>query len=145
MKVIKKPKATASPKLAALEKAKRKKNKLNKAIFEKLGQMSLDDKVKAAAETEGTEEDKAEALKASLSKAENSQVWSKHQTHLKNNPLEKGEMEGLSKKEKGMKAAQWLLQTAGKRYLHVNKTVEAKEAMTKKKQMGFRKENAGQL
>ena len=61
-------------------------------------------------------------------------MWSKHQTHLKNNPLEKGEMEGLTKKAKGLKAAQWLLQTEGKKYLHVSKQVEAKEAMTKKNQ-----------
>ena len=131
--VMKKPKAKASPKMAALEKAK-KKNKLNKANLEKLGQMSLADKIKVAAETEGTEEDQAEVLKASLTKAENSQVWSKHQTHLKNNPLEKGELEGLSKKEKGLKAAQWLLQTQGKKYLHVRKEVQAKEATTKRNQ-----------
>ena len=73
-------------------------------------------------------------MKSSLTKPQKSQVWSKHQTHLKNNPLEKGEMEGLTKKEKGLKAAQWLLQTEGKKYLHVSKQVEAKERMTKKNQ-----------
>lgn len=73
-------------------------------------------------------------MKSSLTKPQKSQVWSKHQTHLKNNPLEKGEMEGLTKKAKGLKAAQWLLQTEGKKYLHVSKQVEAKEAMTKKNQ-----------
>ena len=73
-------------------------------------------------------------MKSSLTKPQKSQVWSKHQTHLKNNPLEKGEMEGLTKKEKGLKAAQWLLQTEGKKYLHVSKQVEAKERMAKKNQ-----------
>ena len=133
-------KSKAAPKRAALEKAGHHKNKLNKANLEKLGKMTLDDKIEAAAKTEGTEEDKAEALKKSLSKEEHSQVWSKHQTHLKNNPLEKGEMEGLSKKEKGLKAAQWLLQTSGRKYLHVRREVEAKEAMTQKKRWASEKE-----
>lgn len=139
-KVMKHAKSKAAPKKSALGKAGNHKNKLNKANLEKLGKMTLDDKIEAAAKTEGTEEDKAEALKKSLSKEEHSQVWSKHQTHLKNNPLEKGEMEGLSKREKGLKAAQWLLQTAGRKYLHVRREVEAKEAMTQKKRWASEKE-----
>ena len=136
--VVKKTKAKAkakasSSKNAALEKAAKgkTKNDLNKSNLEKLGKMSLAEKVKAAATQGGTSEEQAQILKDSLTKEEHAKVWSRHQTHLKNNPLEKGEMEGLSKKEKGIKAAQWLMETTGKKYLHMSREVEAKQKTTK--------------
>ena len=55
----------------------------------------------------------------------------RHQTHLTNSPLEKGDLEGLNKKEKGLRAAQWLMETSGKKYLHASREVEAKEKTTK--------------
>ena len=125
----------AKAKAKALGKAQatnaKSKNDLNKANLEKLGQMSLNDKIKAAAEQGETIEEQALILKDSLTKDEHSQVWGRHQTHLNNNPLEKGEMEGLSKKEKGLKAAAWLMQVAGKTYLHVSKEVSATESLKK--------------
>ena len=127
-----KAKAKALGKAQATKATKAKsKNDLNKANLEKLGQMSLNDKIKAAAEQGETIEEQAVILKDSLTKDEHSQVWGRHQTHLNNNPLEKGEMEGLSKKEKGLKAAAWLMQIAGKKYLHVTKEVSATESLKK--------------
>ena len=128
--VLKKPKAKAkakasSSKNAALGKAAKAKNDLNKTNLEKLGKMSLDEKVQAAANQGGTSEDQAQFLKEHLTKEEHAKVWSRHQTHLKNNPLEKGELAGLTKKEKGIKAAQWFMETSGKKYLHVSKEVRA--------------------
>ena len=105
------------PMKSSLGKEKHEKNKLNKANLGKLGQMSLDDKIKAAAETGGSEEEQALVLKDSLTKEEHAKVWGRHQTHLNKNPLEKEEMEGLSKKEKGVNAAEWLMKTAGKSLL----------------------------
>ncbi len=99
--------------------------------MEKLGKMSLDDKIQAAAETGGTVEEQAEVLKDSLTKQEHAKVWGRHQTHLNKNPLEKGELEGLSKKEKGVKAAEWLMKTVGKKYLHVSREVTASESLEK--------------
>ena len=122
-------KQIAKPK--AKGKASHNKNKLNRSNLEKLGHMSLDDKIKAAATTGGTLEEQAEVLKGSLTKEENAKVWGRHQTHLQKNPLEKGEMEGLSKKEKGMKAAEWLMKTAGKKYLHCSREVTASESLEK--------------
>ena len=125
----------AVKKTAAKAKAKVKpdnyKNKLNKANLEKLGKMSLDDKIQAAAETGGTVEEQAEVLKDSLTKQEHAKVWGRHQTHLNKNPLEKGELEGLSKKEKGVKAAEWLMKTVGKKYLHVSREVTASDSLEK--------------
>ena len=134
--VLKKTKAKAkakasSSKNAALGKAAKAKNDLNKTNLEKLGKMSLDEKVQAAANQGGTSEDQAQFLKEHLTKEEHAKVWSRHQTHLKNNPLEKGELAGLTKKEKGLKAAQWLMETSGKKYLHVSKEVRAQEKTTK--------------
>ena len=128
-----KPKSILKPtKGTALEKAKaKKKNDLNKTNLEKLGQMSLNDKIKAAAESGGTPEEQALVLKESLTKDEHSQVWGRHNTHLNKNPLEKEEMQGLSKKEKGVKAAEWLMKTAGKKYLHCSKEVSAAESLEK--------------
>ena len=103
-------KQIAKPK--AKGQASRNKNKLNKSNLEKLGQRSLDDKIQAAATSGGTVEEQAEALKDSLTKQEHAKVWGKHQTHLQKNPLQKGKLEGLSKKEKRVKAAEWLMKTA---------------------------------
>ena len=125
----------AVKKTVAKAKAKGKagdpKNKLNKANLEKLWKMSLDEKIQAAAESGGTVEEQAEVLKDGLTKQEHAKVWGRHQTHLQKNPLEKEELEGLSKKEKGVKAAEWLMKTAGKKYLHVSREVTASESLEK--------------
>ena len=124
-------KAKAKAKSKANSKAGILKNKLNKTNLEKLGSMTLDQKIEAAAKTGGTAEEQAIALKETLTKEEHGKIWGRHQTHLNKNPLEKGELEGLSKKEKGMKAAEWLMKTAGKKYLHVSKEVSAHESLEK--------------
>ena len=103
----------AKAKGKALEKAKSK-NKLKKSNLEKLGEMTLNQKIEAAAETGETLEEQAAALKSSLEKDERSQVWGRWQTYLKNNPEEKKKIETLSKKDKGTKAAEWLMETEGK-------------------------------
>ena len=71
----------SSSKNAALEKAAKgkTKNDLNKSNLEKLGKMSLDEKVKAAASQGGTSEEQAQILKDSLTKKEHAKVWSRHQ------------------------------------------------------------------
>eukprot|EP00435_Cladocopium_sp_Y103_P028568 s2780_g7.t1 len=40
-------------------------------------------------------------------------------------------MEGLTKKKKGLKAAQWLMETSGKKILHATREVEAKQKTTR--------------
>ena len=119
VKTVKKALEKAKPKRKALGKAKVKgkvspKNSINKTNLEKLGRMSLDDKVKAAAESGDNLEEQAAVLKSSLEKDEHSQIWGRYQTYNKNNPEEKGRVDTLSKKKKGMKAAEWLMEAAGK-------------------------------
>ena len=79
VKTVKKASEKAKTKGKALGKAKAKgkpnpKNSINKTNLEKLGRMSLDDKVKAAA--------------------------GRYQTYNKNNPEEKDRVDTLSKKKK---------------------------------------------
>ena len=102
-------------------------NTLNKTNLKKLGPMSLDDKIQAAAESGGTVEEQAEVLKDSLTKVEHAKVWARHQTHLNKTPLEKGKLE----EEKGVKAAEWLMRTAGKKYLRCSRKVTASESLEK--------------
>ena len=132
-------KATSSK--GALEKAKGK--KLNKSNLEKLGQMSLKDKIAAACE-EGDDLEAAEILKGSLTKDERSQVWGKHQTALKNaSALEKAEHAAKSKKEPCCCSL-----APGKRGQKVHDCPEESEgfrALEKARQVEHRERDAGQV
>ena len=66
-----------------------------KAKAQQLTKMTLKEKIQTAAEQASDPEEAAAILKQSLSAAENGKVWSKHQTFLKHNPLEKGQFEAL--------------------------------------------------
>ena len=119
------PKKTTEPK----EEAPKSKS-LSRANLEKLGEMTLQQKIQAAAEATEDPEEQAAILKRSLTAKEAQSVWGKHQSYLKKNPAEKGVGE-VSKKEKGLRAAAWLLQTQGKRYLHASRQVAAVETVKK--------------
>lgn len=75
------------------------------------------DKVKQATEASDDPEVQAHLLKESLTGAENSQLHGRHKTMLNKDALAKAEYEQKSKKEKGLCAALWLLQTEGKNTL----------------------------
>ena len=77
------------------------KNKLHKTNLEKLGNMTLDEKIEAAAKTGGTAEEQATVLEESLTNEEHGKIWGRHQTHLQKNPLEKGESGRPVKERKG--------------------------------------------
>ena len=130
-KAMAKSKALAKEKKAlGKAKAKAKAKKLSKSNLEKLGELTLADKIKAAAELGGEDEENA----ACLTPDENSQVWGRHQTFLKANPLEKEEYLGKGKKEKGLAASLWLMQTAGKRFLSCRTSVGALEKVKRKEE-----------
>jgi hypothetical protein len=123
-KVMKKPKASSSKPGKA--------SKLSKASLEKLGQMSLKDKMKAAAE--GAEDPNAAAivLHESMSKLEKSKAWSKHQAALKHGSKEEqAAYNDMSKKDKGIAAAAFLLEKEGKSYMTALKKVSVGEKVTK--------------
>lgn len=136
MKVMKG--TTVKAKAKALGKASGK-NKASARItsknLEKLGELTLADKVKQATEASDDPEVQAHLLKESLTGAENSQLHGRHKTMLNKDALAKAEYEQKSKKEKGLCAALWLLQTEGKKYT-ASKTVVAANEKIKKKDIG---------
>ena len=71
-----------------------------------------------------TTEEQAVVLKGLLKKDEHSKVWGRYSTHLDKNPEEKKEVEQLSKKDKGLKAAQWLMQIEGKKIFAYQKSCQ---------------------
>ena len=133
MKVMKG--TTVKAKAKALGKASGK-NKASARItsknLEKLGELTLADKVKQATEASDDPEVQAHLLKESLTGAENSQLHGRHKTMLNKDALAKAEYEQKSKKEKGLCAALWLLQTEGKKYAASKTVVAANEKIKKK-------------
>ena len=130
--------ATSNPgqKKTSLEKDKG----LTKENLEKLGSLSLEDKVKAVAETAETEEAAAEALQKAMSKAEKNKAWSKHNTWLNHNPGEKEALQKATKAEKGLASALFLLRKEGKKYLSVKSKVTAEENLQKTEEWETEKE-----
>ena len=106
----------------------------------KLGSLSLEDKVKAVAETAETEEAAAEALQKAMSKAEKNKAWSKHNTWLNHNPGEKEALQKATKAEKGLASALFLLRKEGKKYLSVKSKVTAEENLQKTEEWETEKE-----
>ena len=124
----KSPKKVKSP--AAFEKKAKasEKPKLNAKNLEKLGEMRLKDKIALASEEE-TVEEAALVLKDLLSPEEKNRLWSKHQTHLKNNatPEEKKEYKEADKVTKGKSNLMWLLKKECPKFLHVTKEVSGEQ------------------
>ena len=109
-----------------------RKGKLCAKNLKKLPQMTLHEKMEAAAEeASGDEDQAAENLKKSMTAAEKQSAWTKHQTHLKHNPKEQKALQKASKHEKGIAAAKWLMQKDGKKYLTVAAKVAASQALKK--------------
>lgn len=59
---------------------------MKKKNLDKLGKLTLSEKVAKAAEGAETAEEAAQELKGMLSKQEHSRVWSKYNCHLKGQP-----------------------------------------------------------
>ena len=129
--VMKKAKAKAKAKAADLEKSADQQNKLNRSNLEKLGQLSLKEKIANAAKEGEDMEEAAEILQSSMTKQEKNLVWGRHQTALKNGQADQAEYEEKTKKQKGLAAAQWLMQTEGKKYIMCQKSVSASESWTR--------------
>ena len=124
-------KALGKVKKGILKAKDNNKNALNKQNLEKLGNMSLKEKVTACAEMAEDEEEAAKMLKENMTNGEAGSLWAKHQSHLKRNPEEKEEYERGGKKEKGLAAALWLVKSECKKFLHASSTVQADEALKK--------------
>ena len=116
---MKKP-ATASLKKGAVKKESLKKeslkkdnpkNQLSSKNLKKLGELSLKEKIQAAAEENSDEEQAALVLHSSMTAVEKSNAWNQHQNHLKKseNKSLKKDFESLDRKGKGLATSLFLL------------------------------------
>ena len=135
--------ATSNPgqKKKSLEKDKG----LTKENLEKLGSLSLEDKVKAVAETAETEEAAAEALQKAMSKAEKNKAWSKHNTWLNHNPGEKEALQKATKAEKGLASALFLLRKGREKVPFSQKQGDCRRKPPENRRVGNRKRNAAEI
>jgi hypothetical protein len=97
------------------------KAKLSKASLEKFGQMSLQDKMKAAAEEAEDPDQAAIALHGSMPKLEKSKAWSKHQTVSSMAP----------RRRRQLTMTCFLLEKEGKSYMSALKKVSVGEKAIK--------------
>ena len=103
------------------------KAELAKAPKEKLGSLSLKDKVHAAADGAEDPDAAAVVLHGNLTKLERSKLWSKHHIALKAGSPE--ERHNLSKRENGLAAAAYFLEKEGKQWLAGSKSVGVAEKL----------------
>lgn len=113
----------------AMKKVKR--TKLSKDKLQKLGSMTLKEKIKAACENVETVEEAAGELRKTMTDQEKQSAWGKHQTYLKGNPKESKEVEKMSKEEKGLAAAVYLLKKEEPKFLQVKSIVASNNTLTK--------------
>ncbi|CAE7227365.1 unnamed protein product [Symbiodinium sp. CCMP2592] len=108
---------------------------LNKKNLQKVPEAwkSLKEKVEEAAAASEDPLVQAAVLKESLTDKEAQSAWGKHKTYLKNAPEgEQAEHAWKSKKEKGLSAALFLLESEGKKYMASKQVVGALEKVKKK-------------
>ena len=109
------------------------KSTLKKSQLQKLGKMTLAQKITKAAEGAETAEEAASNLKGMLGKQEHSKVWSRHQTWLKGqSKKEKAEFEKLSKNEKGQAAAMHLIKSSAPKFMQAKESLSQATSFDKK-------------
>lgn len=110
-----------------------KKLALKRSQLDKLGKMSLDQKVEKAAAEADSPEEAARKLRQSLSKQEHSRVWSKCQTQLaKKGKEEQKAFAEMSKDEKGQYAAVALLKGSVPKFMHYSDSVVHDNTLAKR-------------
>ena len=105
---------------------------LKKHNLQKLGQLSLQDKIKQIAETNDDEHEAAKELQKSMTTAEKSRTWSKHQTHLNKNgnEEERDAFNNASKNEKGELTALFLMRKEAAKFCNVSRSIGTKQEVT---------------
>ena len=122
----------ASAKGKPLKKGAVQKGILKKHNLQKLGQLSLQDKIKQIAETNDDEHEAAKELQKSMTTAEKSRTWSKHQTHLNKNgnEEERDAFNNASKNEKGELTALFLMRKEAAKFCNVSRSIGTKQEVT---------------
>eukprot|EP00435_Cladocopium_sp_Y103_P000214 s4807_g1.t1 len=128
------PKSMKAAKKGSSSKAKPATNApLRKGNLEKLGEMSLKEKVKQIAEEHEDEVGAAMVLKETMSNEEKTKAWNRHNKHLQKvgNEEEKEEFQNASKKEKGLLTALWLMRQDAPKFCTVVRKTSLDKELTK--------------
>ena len=133
MKAMKVMKVTAKAKAKAKAKNKPMKSLLKRSNLEKLGQLSLKDKVKAIAEEHEDEVSAAMELQNEMSQEEKTRAWNRHQKHLnkEGNEEDLEDYQNSNKKDKGLKTALFLMRAESPRFCNVAKQTQMEQSLTK--------------
>ena len=123
MKAMKVMKVTAKAKAKAKAKNKPMKSLLKRSNLEKLGQLSLKDKVKAIAEEHEDEVSAAMELQNEMSQEEKTRAWNRHQKHLnkEGNEEDLEDYQNSNEKDKGLKTALFLMRAEAPKFCNVAK------------------------
>jgi hypothetical protein len=115
-----------SQSLKKVEKKQLKKNNLKK-----LGELSLAEKVRKAAEGAENDEEAAANLKGMLNKVDHSNIWNQHQKHLAKDPVDAAVNASLAKREKGLAAALWFVRKNKPKYMSIQMSMDAGDELVK--------------
>ena len=129
-------KAKSKAKAKALTKGKTKVKKrfLKKNQLAKLGKMTLAQKIAKAAGNAETAEGAASNLKSMMNSNEHSRVWSKHNVMMKNTKTQKerNAFDKLSKGEKGMQAALFMIKGGVPKFFHTSQSIKQGTTLDKR-------------
>ena len=138
MKAFPQKKAMKSSVSSPCQKDKKSRQKVKKGVLkknnlDKLGKLTLAEKVAKAAEGAETAEEAAQELKGMLTKQEHSRVWSKYNCHLKGQPKkEQKEFEKANKGAKGMLAALHMVKSSVPKFPHCSEFLESSSSLRQK-------------
>ena len=133
MKAMKVMKVTAKAKAKAKAKNKPMKSLLKRSNLEKLGQLSLKDKVRAIAEEHEDEVSAAMELQNEMSQEEKTRAWNRHNKHLnkEGNEEDLEDYQNSNKKDKGLKTALFLMRAESPKFCNVAKQTQMEQSLTK--------------
>ena len=121
-------KATGKGKQALM---KGNKTKLTKSQLDKLGKLSLKEKVEHATASAYTAEEAAQNLKEIIKPNERGQIWSKHQTAMKGDKEAQEEHDALNKTQKGLASLLWFVENQSKKFFNSTATFGTKHTLIK--------------
>ena len=106
-------------------------SKLTKSQLDKLGKLSLKEKVEHATASAETAEEAAENLKEIIKPNERGQIWSKHQITMRGDKDAQDEHNALNKTQKGLASLLWFVENQSKKFCHSSASIGTKHTLIK--------------
>ena len=100
--------------------------------LKKLGKMKLAERIEKIAETAETPGEAATTLKETLTKGESSNVWSAHNTFIKKNPEAKERFDQLSKRDKGLAVALYMVRSRVPKFMNISDSYSQSSTLDKR-------------